>query len=724
MRRGFLSQFQTAPEPMDDEDGGGAGSNSKRNQDNSIRARDKLADGRVVPQRSRTPERDGAKMATLADKLAQKEAVASTPTKTKKPPVPVAPPVAAAAVASDEEVDFEDHTEEDEQERKMKKKSASELPPHPAAGVDLARLLAIPKLPPPPVARAPSKAREIPPAVPAAVVVDANDTSRQEDKDVSARALAAVLAASAAAAAATATLSKITASTATLSKITTSATTNNNKELTARFHLPPIADEAKNAVTPAQPQQLQQTEPAVAPPPSSSDQSMDLIKTIVRKATGNNPAASESTDSDAKTSSAAIQAIWKDPKATTSAAALLRAAKVEELTADSEKNVEDVDGEATDGSDDDEEQQEEKKKKPAKKQPKGKSKSKAKTKGKAKAKSVTATAESMDTSDDGKSVAEEEKEEEDGKETTAKAVANPPAIQEKKTSVVPVDEVLQANAGGTTGAKIKPRPPAMEEEEEEEKEEKKKSKPSKTKGTKRKRDDNDAAAEDGDDGTQEPKGKKAKKEAPPKKKKSKKGGQAEEALQEEKTEGEKKKEESGVADPPAAPPAVAPIPATKNAKPAAKSSAGKKLIRAKVTGKERDFVQGTVGPKRHQKAAKSRASASSLIKSQTKESLELIPENAGPCEKLPYAGLGAPGARRCARRGGVKRVSTGSLEFGIRCAIEDVVKPALRYGAILVEHDGRKTMSLMDIVRALRRINKHLYTDLANARELARLNGC
>ncbi len=71
-------------------------------------------------------------------------------------------------------------------------------------------------------------------------------------------------------------------------------------------------------------------------------------------------------------------------------------------------------------------------------------------------------------------------------------------------------------------------------------------------------------------------------------------------------------------------------------------------------------------------------------------------------------GITAPAIRRLARRGGVKRISGLMYEETrsiLKMFVEDVLKTAITY----TEHARRKTVTVMDIVYALKRQGRTIY---------------
>lgn len=71
-------------------------------------------------------------------------------------------------------------------------------------------------------------------------------------------------------------------------------------------------------------------------------------------------------------------------------------------------------------------------------------------------------------------------------------------------------------------------------------------------------------------------------------------------------------------------------------------------------------------------------------------------------------GVTKPAIRRLARRGGVKRIAGGVYEETrgvLKIFLEHIVRDAVLY----TEHAGRKTVTSMDVVRALKRNGRCLY---------------
>ncbi|KAJ6479584.1 histone-fold-containing protein [Mycena sanguinolenta] len=71
-------------------------------------------------------------------------------------------------------------------------------------------------------------------------------------------------------------------------------------------------------------------------------------------------------------------------------------------------------------------------------------------------------------------------------------------------------------------------------------------------------------------------------------------------------------------------------------------------------------------------------------------------------------GVTKPAIRRLARRGGVKRISGivyGETRGALMIYLEDVLRNSVTY----TEHARRKTVTALDVVRALKRNGSHLY---------------
>lgn len=72
-------------------------------------------------------------------------------------------------------------------------------------------------------------------------------------------------------------------------------------------------------------------------------------------------------------------------------------------------------------------------------------------------------------------------------------------------------------------------------------------------------------------------------------------------------------------------------------------------------------------------------------------------------------GVTKPAIRRLARRGGVKRISGGVYEETrnvLRAFLSDIIHDAVSY----TEHGRRKTVTAMDVLYALKRRGKTLYS--------------
>ncbi|KAJ4390233.1 hypothetical protein N0V85_007432 [Neurospora sp. IMI 360204] len=71
-------------------------------------------------------------------------------------------------------------------------------------------------------------------------------------------------------------------------------------------------------------------------------------------------------------------------------------------------------------------------------------------------------------------------------------------------------------------------------------------------------------------------------------------------------------------------------------------------------------------------------------------------------------GITKPAIRRLARRGGVKRISAGIYD-DIRAALKDRLQAILRDCVTYTEHRRAKTVTVTDVIFALRRIGKPIY---------------
>lgn len=71
-------------------------------------------------------------------------------------------------------------------------------------------------------------------------------------------------------------------------------------------------------------------------------------------------------------------------------------------------------------------------------------------------------------------------------------------------------------------------------------------------------------------------------------------------------------------------------------------------------------------------------------------------------------GITEPAIRRLARRGGVKRIS-GLIYEEARGVLKVFLENVLRDSVTFTEHAGRKTVSAMDVVYALKRQGRTLY---------------
>lgn len=71
-------------------------------------------------------------------------------------------------------------------------------------------------------------------------------------------------------------------------------------------------------------------------------------------------------------------------------------------------------------------------------------------------------------------------------------------------------------------------------------------------------------------------------------------------------------------------------------------------------------------------------------------------------------GITKPAIRRLARRGGVKRISANIYDE-TRTALKERLEAILRLCVMYTEHRGAKTVTVDDVVYALRRFGKPIY---------------
>tara|TARA_B100000214_G_scaffold357608_1_gene317423 strand:- start:158 stop:526 length:369 start_codon:yes stop_codon:yes gene_type:complete len=84
------------------------------------------------------------------------------------------------------------------------------------------------------------------------------------------------------------------------------------------------------------------------------------------------------------------------------------------------------------------------------------------------------------------------------------------------------------------------------------------------------------------------------------------------------------------------------------------------------------------------------------------------PKRFGKVGKEPIMGCTKPAIRRLCRRGGIKRIDGlfyDETRGVVKWFIDNIVKDALNY----TEHARRKTISVMDIIYALKRQGRTLY---------------
>lgn len=70
--------------------------------------------------------------------------------------------------------------------------------------------------------------------------------------------------------------------------------------------------------------------------------------------------------------------------------------------------------------------------------------------------------------------------------------------------------------------------------------------------------------------------------------------------------------------------------------------------------------------------------------------------------------MSLPSIKRLARRGGVKRCSD-SISTEIRSVLKDFVSSVIQDSVQIIQLSGRKTITVMDILYALRRRGQTLY---------------
>ena len=72
------------------------------------------------------------------------------------------------------------------------------------------------------------------------------------------------------------------------------------------------------------------------------------------------------------------------------------------------------------------------------------------------------------------------------------------------------------------------------------------------------------------------------------------------------------------------------------------------------------------------------------------------------------AGITKAAIRRCARRGGVKRIS-GLIYDETRGVLKSFLENVIKDAVVYTEHAKRKTVTAMDVVHALKRQGKTIY---------------
>ncbi|CAG8614663.1 12933_t:CDS:1, partial [Dentiscutata heterogama] len=71
-------------------------------------------------------------------------------------------------------------------------------------------------------------------------------------------------------------------------------------------------------------------------------------------------------------------------------------------------------------------------------------------------------------------------------------------------------------------------------------------------------------------------------------------------------------------------------------------------------------------------------------------------------------GITKPDLRRLARRGGVKRISAGTYEEA-RSALKIFLQEVLRDVVSYIEYESKKTITVMEVLLALKKRGKSLY---------------
>eukprot|EP00766_Chilomastix_caulleryi_P000998 gnl/Chilomastix_caulleri/198.p1 GENE.gnl/Chilomastix_caulleri/198~~gnl/Chilomastix_caulleri/198.p1 ORF type:complete len:107 (-),score=33.39 gnl/Chilomastix_caulleri/198:126-446(-) len=77
-------------------------------------------------------------------------------------------------------------------------------------------------------------------------------------------------------------------------------------------------------------------------------------------------------------------------------------------------------------------------------------------------------------------------------------------------------------------------------------------------------------------------------------------------------------------------------------------------------------------------------------------------------QKEAILGITDPAIRRLARRGGVKRISAAIYDE-TRAVLQEFLKSVLRDAITYTEHAGRKTITTLDVIYALKRQGRTLY---------------
>ena len=72
------------------------------------------------------------------------------------------------------------------------------------------------------------------------------------------------------------------------------------------------------------------------------------------------------------------------------------------------------------------------------------------------------------------------------------------------------------------------------------------------------------------------------------------------------------------------------------------------------------------------------------------------------------SGITKPAIRRLARRGGVKRINAGVYD-AVREVLKEDLRKVIRNAVTYSEHARRKTVTAMDVIHAMKSLNRTLY---------------